>query len=85
MRYSYQREGSNKSQFIFSLRFAFILHLLVQLLDVHLPTLHTPLTNIVFSDGVYFEMQLLFGNCRRPFAPSSCFHGFRIFENGDQR
>ena len=57
------KEADGKeSNFLY--RSSSIICLQVKLLHVHLPILPNSLTgDIVFSDGVLVEMQLLFGNC----------------------
>lgn len=53
---------------------------------VHFPILGTPLTkDIVFSYGLSFEMQLLFGNCGCLSSFSSWFKRLRVFENENPR
>ena len=53
---------------------------------VHFPILGTSLTkDIVFSDGLSSELQLLFGNCGCLSSFSSWFNSFRVSENGKPR
>ena len=70
----------------FLLHYSFLFIHLVRLLRGHLLILYTSLTeDIEFSDGIYFETQLLVCNCCIHSPSSSWFDSLWIFEVKSQR